>query len=229
VSYLKIESKYEKEINEYKNNNNRILWKNQAKQTSDILQLLVEAITKANDFSMKNFHALIYITAHKSSISATTKIDKIRQLKINKDYSEKILNLIHDDIGCWALPRKNYEEYIHDRISEVWDLIKAIYEKDEEITLVTEIDDFAQRRISNLQSGLLSPIFYCLKPTMFPIINGKSIKIIKGILGTNISNKILDYNFERKKFLEFREAYDFSKDFRDLDGFVLWCEKKKLF
>ena len=90
------------------------------------------------------------------------------------------------------------------------------------------IKEFAKLNIKGLQTGVISPIFYCLHPTFYPIINKPSTSALGDLIDIDFSCKLINYFEEAKYFQDFKEAHKLKDDFRDLDT-LLYMHLEKQF
>lgn len=222
----------EKEISNYKNSYDRIWYINQSTITRKIVRKVTESILDRKDnFSVNDFNVLIAMTAHKKTIGPVKKIEKITLLDINPVSKKEVLSLISSDVGCWSLPKQefrdvfNNEEYLHAFKHLLQTLVFTESENIE--TLLMALEKFADYNIPILQSAFISPILYCIHPTVFPIINSKSRKVIGDYYQRKLSHKLIDYLNEREFFVKFRNDKNFLSDFRDVDGYVVWMSDFK--
>ncbi len=82
------------------------------------------------------------------------------------------------------------------------------------------INEYIKKDIKGLQTGIISPILYCLHPAIYPVINGPSTSALKELTGNDFTRKMKNYLEEAKHFQDFKTEYKLKDDFRDLDTFL---------
>lgn len=213
---------YKSQLKSYFQNDERQKWIEEGEQTALLIQKLIKAILERGNFSWEDFNTIFQTIIVSKRISTQTKAEKIKHLGITPQQEKEILSKLSDSIGCWGSGFFSFRYYLKDKkdVKVIATLLEKMISLDDKESLDKAIDDFANKNIKGLQSGVLSPIFYCLHPTIYPVLNGPSMKAMRELLGIDFSGKVVNYIEEINHYRQFREKIKLKDDLRDLDTFL---------
>lgn len=211
-----------KAIKDYRVKNERFRWITQGKETSNVIKKLTKAIIEAENFNCYEFNTIFLTLIVSDRYSTSKKIERIRNLTIVKDIKNEIIADLNDNIGCWGTGIYSFEHFLTEKsdIEAIHRLLKKMIYLENKKELDNSIKDFIKKEIKGLQSGIMSPIFYCLRPGIYPIINGPASTALSELCDVKITTKLSNYLDEREFFVKLKETYDFDDDYRDIDTFL---------
>lgn len=213
------------EIERYKESKDRQDLLDGGRETSNVVRKLAEAILDREGFTWKDFNALYLTTIWYGRYKTETKKGLIQELNIDSDRKKEIIQSISDKVGCWGSGTFTFQ-YVLDtkeKLESVEHLLITLVKNNDAKVLdgaIQNFANFADNNIGRIQSGVLSPILYCLHPTKYPVINSRSRKNLEEIFHVPLTGRIRNYLDEKKYFDFFRNEFAFEKDFRDVDGYL---------
>lgn len=197
-----------------------------AKQTSEVVRTLAEAVLTENLVNTDSMTVLKRLCQHSGRYPVDSKIRDVKELDIPEDVKNKLEAEITESVGSVGgtflevtIPEE-YEDDAHD-------FLEVLLTETDKDVLDAAIEDFASLDISGLQTGRLSPIIHYLHPTKYPIVNGQSIPGIETYFGRDISNNFNEYLSAVDEFESVRDEYGFNDHFRHLDWFFIWAERQE--
>lgn len=238
------EEEVQVEVEEYKESVDWEEKKETVTKTSRAVRTLAESIVDHYDglAGTNELSTLYRLCQIDDRASAQRKRQRVDDLKLPKDEKAEIKSHIDEDLGIVgggqaqiAIPGECE--------SETYQLLADLVSSDDLGTLDAAIDEFASLDIKGVQAGVLSPIFFFLHPSNYPVINSAS-KDGMGIAGGyDISSRLQDYTEEAEKYRSFRDKYELGREdgnLRDIDWFFytiegeqssdpkIWIEKTKI-
>ncbi len=152
---------------------------------------------------------------------ADNKRERVGQLDLPEDAIQEVRQYIDKSIGIVGGGRAQIQvPEAHEDAG--YTLLTTLVKSDDLTDLDDAIDTFADLNLPGVQAGVMSPIFYFLHPTKYPIINGASKEGMEIAGGYDISSALSDYTSEAAKYREFRDKFELNENdgnLRDLDGF----------
>ena len=217
-------------IKNYLSNDERIEWIEQGKQTSQFVQKLTKAIFNRGNFSWQDFNAIFLTLIVSKRMGTQKKIERIRGLDLDSKVENEIIAEISDNIGCWGSGVFSFRYILQNKkdMEAVAVLLKKMIATADKSILDNTIKEFAKLNIKGLQTGVISPILYCLHPTFYPIINKPSTSALSNLIDVDFSFKLINYFEEAKHFHDFKEAHKLKDDYRDLDTLLYMHLEKRL-
>jgi len=209
-------------INIYQQNEDRKRWIDNGKKTAFLIQKLTKAIIKRGKFTWEDFNAIFLTLIVSQRIRTQTKIEKIKKLNLESNIEKEIISELDDFIGCWGSGTFSFRFILQEKkyVEALFSLLDNIITNDTKEETDNAIMKFIKMDIKGLQTGIMSPIFYCLRPTLYPIINKPSTSALSKFTNNVFSRKLVNYLEEAKYFQDFKEKYNFKDDYRDLDTFL---------
>ncbi|MGO1469561.1 MAG: AAA family ATPase [Tissierella sp.] len=156
----------------------------------------------------------------KEKIRMKSVLEKIQENAENRQYENREKD--EDSIGMfgtgfWTFKKNTSSEEARKFIS----LMIEIKDLKDEDKIFNILEDGFKNGISGIQTGSASMILHCLKPNIFPILNGmvaKSIVVLEGMgIVLNKATLLTHYIENTKKLKKFRDTYCKFKNYRTLD------------
>jgi hypothetical protein len=209
-------------LKSYFENDERDRWIKEGKETAQITQKLIKGILERGKFTWEDFNVIFQTIIVSKRIGTQTKIDKIKKLGIKSQIEKEIVSEISDAVGCWGSGIFSFRYHLKDEkdVKAIEDLLEKMTTLEKKESLDKAIKEFADKNIKGIQAGVLSPILYCLHPTIYPVLNSPSIKAMEELLDKQFTGKLVNYIEEAEDFRQFRENKKLKDDFRDLDTFL---------
>lgn len=222
------EEEVQAKVKEYKESVDWREKKETVTKTSRVVRTLAESIVEHYDgwAGTDELSTLYRLCQIEDKALARTKRRRVDDLQLPEDEKAEIKSYIDEDIGIVGGGQGQVsipEEYE----SETCQLLVDLITSDDLETLDAAIDEFASFEIKGVQAGVLSPIFFFLHPSKYPVINSASKNGMKIAGGYDISSRLQDYTEEAEKYRSFRDKYDLGRDdgdLRDVDWFFYTIE-----
>lgn len=94
-----------------------------------------------------------------------------------------------------------------DNLLSFKELLKALVYETNVAKLNQSVEDFARKKIKDVTVGTISPILYCLQPTLYPVLNHKTYSFFDILSSNKHTNNLRDYTAMAKVVREFRNHY----------------------
>ncbi|MFH1562654.1 MAG: AAA family ATPase [Nitrospirota bacterium] len=217
-----------------------------AKNTSILIRQLIEVILKKDIVEKDDLDAIFGCSDGERT--EKTKTGYIKKLNIGGDEKNELVGFLEKNkVGFVTIDTRKFKPTEENK-KDIQEFLRTLVEKKNKKGLDEDVEKFSKLEIKGLKSGTLSPIFYALHPTVYPVVNGATIKGLKRygierIKAKQINSTLKDYLDNVELLTNIREIADLplQKDFRDLDNFlygdwtkgienngVLICKIKKL-
>jgi len=215
-------------VDEYKKTEGWKKEKELLENTKEAVYLLISGIVESTGkIGTEELETIFQMCQNVDTVPADDKKEKVEDLEIDADKTEKIKSLIEKDVGVVGkAPSIHMMDIPPGKEKKVYEFIQAIREEENKDEIDEAINNFGDLDIEQIQSGTVSPILYFLHPKKYPINNGKSRENMKKYFDMEISRRLTDYTADTEKYREVREKYGFDEDYRDLDKFMIWLSEE---
>jgi len=216
----------------------------------EIMRATIEAYSKLESYDDLDYRDLdlIYLMAVGTFTDGLErKKDRVRKSRLAEEDKERLLNIMDSawDKACY----KKYSNVSPDRIfigmfgsgfltfkrfesdewtvqiREVLKMIIDIKDMDDDNEIYDRAERVLNKPIKGLKAASVSVMLHCIKPYIFPILNGnEGMGDIYGELGLNLNRKreAVTYIENSRKIKSFRDANLHFKNYRVFD---LWARK----
>jgi MoxR-like ATPase len=208
--------------------------KESAEQTTSVLREVVKSLvrerTRIDDHALTTLFQLCQNSNDGPSVAE--KKQRVRELDLPRDDTDRILALIDDSIGSVGAAVQKITLHVGEKEEDSPDAERTLHQCFERLItsnqdtaedeLVAAVSDLIEIDFYYVQSGRMSPIIHYLAPETFPVINGRSIEAMDYAFDEQVSDDLEAYLDEREVFLEVQDEFEFRSHFRDLDWFCNW-------
>jgi hypothetical protein len=193
-------------------------------QTGEAVQLLAEGLVTHNEagISTTELTTLYRLCEIPSSAGASKKRERVEDLDLPDDIIGDVVELIDDNMGIVG-GGKGQLKVPTGAETATYDLLDTLVTSSDHAELDAAIEAFADAEIAGIQAGTLSPIFFFLHPTYYPVINGRSRDGLEALTGESVSGLLTNYTTEAQRYRDFRDTYGPDRGdghLRDLDWFL---------
>lgn len=213
------EQEIERGVKEHKEERDWESLKKKVEETSEAVRALAESLVETQEMGTDEMSALFRLCQHTGASSIKNKKKKVDSLNIPEEHKERVKRHIVKSMG--SVGSGTYTVPVDGHENEALDLLRTLVESDSKEELDDAIQSFASEEINGVQSGTLSPIFFYLHPTKYPIINAPSIDGMEEIFGIEVSQQLSNYLDEAERYEKIRNKHEFKDNYRDLDWFLL--------
>jgi MoxR-like ATPase/predicted RNA-binding protein with PUA-like domain len=193
--------------------------------TSEAVRTLVQALVDTESIDEAAMRTVYNLCQNDDALKPETKRNRVDDLDIDADAKAVIKDRIENGTG--VIGKGTYSVPIEGHEGAVFDLLSTAINSDDRSKIDSAIDEFAALEVEGVQNGILSPIFYFLHPTKYPISNDRSRTGMQNLFDYEMSGRLTSYLNEVEKFYEVRSDYSFKDDFRHLDSFFNWIGKQE--
>jgi MoxR-like ATPase len=205
-----------------------------ADQTTSVLRRTVRSLVETHD--RIDDHALTTLFTLCQNVddgpSVAQKRQRVRELELPDDDTERIVDLIDESIGSVGAAMQKITLHVGGKeevVPEAERALHACFERlinadpeSEESELLAAVSDLIDIKFRYVQSGRMSPILHYLAPQIFPVVNGRSLEAMERCFDQQLSGALEDYVDVRETYIEIRDEFEFRPHFRDLDWFCNW-------
>lgn len=196
-----------------------------AQQTSEAVRTLAEGIVTHADghVGTSELTSLYRLCENSDRSKPSTKRERIQNLNLPQEVIDDVLEHIDDNIGIVGGGKGNLPIDTDEEAEAAYTLLEKLVELADPNALDAAIDEFAATDVSGIQAGGLTPIFFFLHPTRYPIINGGSRKGLEQVTGEAVSDQLGDYTDEAERYRNVRDIHGPDRGeghLRDLDWFL---------
>ncbi len=195
-------------------------------KTSRLVREVAAAILDTGVVGKQELTALYRLCMNNDTYPVSSKRSEIEELSISDEVKRSLKDQIDEQVGTVGglLFPVDVPEEKEEAVTECFDTLVASEDGkalDDAVRGLAEID------LPKVECGKISPILYYLHPEYYPVVNTLTRSGMAEYFDLDISNALAEYPKTAATYRSIRDEYGFQENFRDLDYFFVWMNRRE--
>ncbi len=195
-------------------------------KTSRIVREVASAILDTGSVGKQELTALYRLCMNNDTYPVSSKRSEVEGLGLADDVKQSVKERIDEQVGTVGGLLFPVEVPEEDEAA-VTECFETFVASDDPEALDETVRRLADCDLPKVECGKISPILYYLHPEYYPVVNNMSRSGMAEYFDADISNSLAEYPETAAQYRSIREAYGFESNFRDLDFFFVWANRRE--